>query len=49
MPVYNLTKEKIDELKKQSNDKETEFNTLKNLTCEEIWLSELNELLEKIL
>ena len=47
MPVYNLTKEKIDELKKQSDDKETEYNSLKELTCEEIWLSELEILLEK--
>jgi DNA topoisomerase-2 len=47
MPVYNLTKEKIDELKNQMQDKETEFNELNELTSEEMWLNELNDLQEK--
>jgi DNA topoisomerase-2 len=41
LPVYNLTKEKIDELKKNKNDKETEFNELNNLSPEEMWSNEL--------
>ena len=46
LPIYNLTKEKIDELKKQSGDKETEYSTLKEMTVESIWLSELEQLQE---
>jgi DNA topoisomerase-2 len=41
LPVYNLTKEKIDELKKNKIDKETEFNELNNLSPEEMWSNEL--------
>jgi DNA topoisomerase-2 len=47
LPVYNLTKEKIDELKKNKDDKETEFNELNDLSPEEIWSNELGILLEK--
>jgi DNA topoisomerase-2 len=47
LPVYNLTKEKIDELKQNKDDKETEFNELNSITPEEIWTSELNTLIEK--
>jgi len=47
LPVYNLTKEKIDELKKNKNDKDVEFNELNDLSSEEIWSNELDLLLEK--
>ena len=47
MPVYNLTKEKIDELKQQMDDKEAEYNELNDQSCEDIWLCELDQLLEK--
>ena len=47
LPVYNLTKEKIDELKKNKDDKESEFNELNDLSPEEMWLHELDLLLEK--
>jgi DNA topoisomerase-2 len=47
LPVYNLTKEKIDELKQNKDDKDAEFNELNILTPEELWTSELNILLEK--
>jgi DNA topoisomerase-2 len=47
LPVYNLTKEKIDELKKNKEDKECEFNELNDLSPEELWSNELNMLLEK--
>jgi DNA topoisomerase-2 len=46
MPLYNLTNEKIEELKKQHDDKQTEYDTLFNLEPKVIWLSELN-ILEK--
>lgn len=45
MPIYNLSYEKIEELKKQHLDKETEYKKLEELTPENIWLSEL-EILE---
>jgi DNA gyrase/topoisomerase IV subunit B len=44
MPLYNLTNEKIEELKKQHDDKQTEYDTLFNLEPKVIWLSELNTL-----
>jgi DNA gyrase/topoisomerase IV subunit B len=44
MPIYNLTTEKIEELKKQESDKETQYEELEKLTIETIWLNELNKL-----
>ena len=44
MPIYNLTKEKIDELKEQENDKQIDYNNLNNLQINDIWLSELDKL-----
>jgi hypothetical protein len=42
MPLWNLTKEKIDELRKQKENKETEYNILLNKTNIDIWLEELD-------
>ena len=47
MQIYSLTKEKIDELKKKENEKQTEYDNLKKLLPSNIWLSELNLLEEK--
>ena len=47
MPVYNFTKEKIIELKAHKDNKDTEYNELESLTSQDIWLSELDELIEK--
>jgi DNA topoisomerase-2 len=44
MPIHNLTMEKINELKKQQEDKENEYNELEKLTPENIWLMELEKL-----
>jgi DNA topoisomerase-2 len=44
MPIHNLTMEKIEELKKQQQDKEDEYAELEKLSPEEIWLLELNKL-----
>ena len=44
MPIYNLTKDKIDELKNQENDKQNEFDSLDKLSVHDIWLTELNKL-----
>ena len=46
MPLWSLTREKVEELQKQHDDKETEYETLKATSEEEIWLSELDELEE---
>jgi len=44
MPIYNLTQEKIEELKKQQEDKENQYEELNNLSIEKLWLNELNKL-----
>jgi len=44
MPIHNLTMEKIEELKKQQEEKETEYNNLEKLNPEDIWSSELDKL-----
>ncbi len=44
MPLYNLTQEKIEELKQQQDEKETEYKELNEKTIQEIWLKELDEL-----
>jgi DNA topoisomerase-2 len=46
MPIYNLSYEKIEELKKQQQDKESEYKSLEELTPQNIWLNEL-EILEE--
>ena len=38
MPIYNLTFEKVEELKKQ--DKEIDYNELKDKTINNMWLEE---------
>ena len=42
MPIYNLTHERIEELKKELNQIESEYNSLKNKSNKDIWLDELN-------
>ena len=44
MAIYQLTQERIEELKKQEKDKQTEYNKLNKLKPEDIWMNELNEL-----
>lgn len=44
MPIYNLTYEKIEELKKQQKEKESEFEILSSMTPEKLWINDLNEL-----
>ena len=48
MPIYNLTFEKVEELKKQKQDKEIEYNELKDKTINNMWMEEL-EKLEQVL
>ena len=47
MPIYSLTFEKVQELQKQKNDKEIEYEKLKKTDIKDIWKSELNELLKE--
>jgi DNA topoisomerase-2 len=47
MPLYNLSYEKIEELKKQQQDKEAEYQELEKLTPENIWMNELKILEEE--
>ncbi len=44
MPLYNLTMEKIEELKNQNDEKETEYKILENTSIETLWLNELTKL-----
>lgn len=44
MPIYNLTTEKIEELQKQKDEKESEYDILENTTIKTLWLNELNKL-----
>ena len=48
MPIYNLTYEKIEELKKMIDNKQTEYNLLNNKTVVNIWHEEL-EVLKKLI
>jgi DNA topoisomerase II len=41
MPIYNLTKERIEEFKKDLNDIESEYNILKQKTLSELWCDDL--------
>lgn len=42
MPIYNLTEEKINELKKQEEDKQTEHDELDKKSVKKIWIEELD-------
>ena len=49
MPLWNLTFEKVEELKKQRNLKQIEHDNLKAKSIENIWLEELEVLKERYL
>jgi DNA topoisomerase-2 len=42
MPIYNLTQEKIEELKKQEKEKQTEFDTLVGMKPQDLWINDLD-------
>jgi len=46
MNLWSLSYEKVEELKKQQQEKEVEYNLVKKETPENMWKLELNELLE---
>lgn len=44
MPLYSLTKEKVDQLKQEETDKDAEYKGLDKLSPSDIWGCELNNL-----
>lgn len=42
MPIYNLTQEKIEELKQQEEEKQAEYDDLSGKTPQDIWTGELD-------
>lgn len=44
MSFYSLTKEKIDELKKELDDVTKEYNGIKNKTVEQLWINDLEKI-----
>ena len=44
MPIYNLTKEKIDEFNELLTNKQSQFDTLSTQTPTQIWKHDLKEL-----
>lgn len=47
MRISSLTKEKIDELQKEKDNMEIEYNTLKSKTHQQLWIEDLDELMQK--
>ena len=45
MPIWSLTKERVEKLLKQVGDKETEIDTLIKLTKEDLWMTDLDDFL----
>ena len=41
MPIYNLTKERIEELKKERDELQTEYDQLKVATIAQLWNKDL--------
>ena len=48
MPILSFTKEKIEELSKQRDDKKQEVKILKNKTEKDLWLDDLENILKKL-
>jgi hypothetical protein len=42
MPIYSLTKERVEDLQKRIREKQAEIDELEKLTVEDIWVSELD-------
>jgi hypothetical protein len=42
MPIYNLTLEKIDDLKKQEKEKQTEYDNLFGIKSQDLWVNDLD-------
>lgn len=44
MPIHSLTKEKLEELKKQIQDKKIDYKNVSETAIEDMWTSDLAEL-----
>ena len=42
MPIYNLTLEKIEDLKKQEKEKQTEYDNLFGMKPQDLWVNDLD-------
>ena len=48
MKIYSLTKEKYESLKRKMNEMKLKLEEYENLSVEEVWINELEELEKKI-
>lgn len=48
MTMWSLTKEKKDELLRKRDEKQTELRILQGKSAKDIWMEDLNNLLEKV-
>ena len=44
MPIYQMTKDMVEQLKKSFDDKKQEYDTILEKTIEDMWLKDLSEL-----
>lgn len=47
MPIWSLTQERIEKLKRQIGDKEEEFKTLSNTPSKRLWLNDLDDFINE--
>jgi hypothetical protein len=43
MPLYSLSKERVQDLEKKISDKKVEIEKLEKLTVEDLWIQELDK------
>jgi hypothetical protein len=43
MPIYNLTKERIDELQAEQKDLESQITSLNGKTCRDLWMDDIKD------
>ena len=48
MPLWNLTKEKVDKLCAEREDKQAEYDTLEAKTAADLWIADLDNLVEEL-
>ena len=48
MPLYSLSQDKIDELTKELEKNNNEYNILENKTVKDMWITELDSLTEQL-
>jgi len=48
MPIWSLTYERVEELKRQSNEKTVELNNLERTSIEDLWIRDLDAILAEL-